>query len=317
MSLTLPDLQKFGISETRGFLSGDPPLTTFTDSYFSPWDDLVAPLHANISAGTIRKQVHSLPLLEVSKLSTELEYRRAYVVLAFLVHSYVWAASGDQKPENNVFPSQIAEPFLQVCERLGLRPVLSYAGLCIWNWQVNNSDAAEQATDSAFYTLDQLSSLASFTGSRGEDAFYHVPVLIEAEGGPLISLLLNAIAASSQGDTASVKTALRASEAAIARMMQHLPKLYARLDADEFYNQMRPFMAGGKGKLPRGGMVFQRSDGSEYVAECIGGSAAQSSLFQFLDLVLGTEHAATPGNKETLFQVCSLQLFSCFPRFVR
>jgi indoleamine 2,3-dioxygenase len=306
MPSTIPHLQDYGVSETRGFLSDEHPLTTFTDSYFTPWDNLISHLSTSISAGSVRKQIHNLPLLDISKLSTEPEYRRAYVVLGFLTHAYVWSAGSDESPAGEtIVPPQLAEPFLQACEVLGLRPVVSYAGLCLWNWKVNSSPSEEDNAISAFYNLDQLSSLASFTGSPGEDAFYHIPVLIEAEGGPLISLLLNAITASSRGDTTSVIATLQTSEATIARMMQHLPKMYARLDADEFYNQMRPFMAGGKGKLPRGGMVFLRSDRSEYVAECIGGSAAQSSLFQFLDLVLGTEHKVAAGSKETLFQVRS------------
>lgn len=150
----------------------------------------------------------------------------------------------------------------------------------------------------------------------GETDFNLVPVLIEAEGGPLVRLLLDAVVAGAAGggDEVSkpVQRALEICAETIGRMRKHLAKLYSTLDADFFYHRLRPFLSGGKGMeakgLPRG-FVFQRRDGSEREVKCIGGSAAQSSLFQFLDLVLGVEHVSTgDGDSETLFRVrCSLQ----------
>jgi len=64
-----------------------------------------------------------------------------------------------------------------------------------------------------------------------------------------------------------------------------LMKLFPVLDAQMFFHELRPFLSGGEE-----GMVFQKSDGKEIKVKCVGGSAAQSSLFQFLDLVFGVEH---------------------------
>lgn len=38
-----------------------------------------------------------------------------------------------------------------------------------------------------------MKSMASFTGTRGEDAFCHVPVLVEVEGVPSVLMLFNVI----------------------------------------------------------------------------------------------------------------------------
>ena len=40
--------------------------------------------------------VDELPILSTSKLNGEPEWRRAYVVLAYLTHAYVW---GGEKPK--------------------------------------------------------------------------------------------------------------------------------------------------------------------------------------------------------------------------
>lgn len=306
MSLKVPSLDDFGLSTRRGFLSDDPPLTAFDNAYFAQWDALVSDLPNLISTHAVRQKIKSLPILDAAKLSTRLEYQRAYVVLAFLVHAYVWAGGSDseRKPEE-VVPPQLAEPFLKVCEVLDTEPVLSYAGLCLWNWRASE---AARVSEGGFYELDTLTSLGTFTGSCGEDAFYHVPVLIEAEGGPLLAILLDALQATENHDVETVKKAFETSAETFKRMTHHLPKMYAKLDADAFYHQLRPFLAGGKGMESKGlkrGVVFQRINGTEYVAQCIGGSAGQSSLFQFLDIVLGTEHKAPVGSKQTLFQVRS------------
>jgi indoleamine 2,3-dioxygenase len=294
MALDIPDLNAFGLSRTKGFLSNDPPVLKFSNNYYEKWDDLISKLPNLISSHKINDEIQHLPILNASNLSSELEFRRAYVVLAFLVHAYVWGSTHDGKPVETI-PPQLSEPFLHVCGYLGLQPVLSYAGLCLWNW-VAEADA-KQGPESLFFELQELKSFASFTGTRGEDAFYHVPVLIEAEGGPLIPLLLDAIAAAQKEDIAFVTEVLDQTAQTFIRMALHLPKMYPVLDAEMFFHKLRPFLSGGTG------MVFQTSDKSKIATKCIGGSAAQSSLFQFLDYVLGVQHEGSNDGQKSVFEV--------------
>lgn len=302
MAATVPNLEKFGLSKTLGFLSDESPLQSFPNPYFAPWDQIASTLPDDIASHAISHKIHDLSILSTSKLVTELEFRRAYVVLAFTIHGYTWGASKDGTPVGEI-PPQLAEPFLAVCDHLGLEPVLSYAGLCLWNWASPSDDGN---TKGRFPDLAQMKSMASFTGTRGEDAFYHVPVLIEAEGGPLVSRLLNAVAAAEDSDSQFVIKALNDAADTFVRMGTHLPKMYSVLDADMFYHTLRPFFGAGSGNedkgLPRG-VVFQKTDGSQQEVKCIAGTAGQSSLFQFLDLVLGVEHKKPEHAKETFFQV--------------
>lgn len=279
-SAPFPDPEDYGVSPKYGFLSPDAPATAFKDPYYQPWDDLIARLSTLISGGELEKAVGALPLLNTSKLRIDVEHRRAYVLLAFLIHGYVWCRS----PPNRRVPPQLAEPFLEVCATLGMEPVLSYAGLCSWNWCILNDGGM---------TLENMQTLANFTGTRGEAAFYHVPVLIEAEGGHLVHLLLDAMKEAQQGRPQVVVDALNETKASLVRMGAHLSKFYGTLEPHFFYHQLRPFLAGGNGMEEKGlpnGMILQRSDGSEKALKLVGGSAAQSSLFPFLDLALGVKH---------------------------
>jgi indoleamine 2,3-dioxygenase len=81
--------------ETNGFLPGQLPLTLLPDPYYGPWESLVRNLSKIIKDKTVRLLVHELPVLSVSRLKTAPEWRRAYVILSFLAHGYIW---GDDHP---------------------------------------------------------------------------------------------------------------------------------------------------------------------------------------------------------------------------
>lgn len=96
--LSSPDfsLSNYGFSR-NGFLPGDAPLQCLPDAYYAPWEDVARGLTASIRSGTIREAIESLPLLSTINLRTEAEWRRAYVVLAYFTHAYVW---GGQVPRD-------------------------------------------------------------------------------------------------------------------------------------------------------------------------------------------------------------------------
>lgn len=280
----LISLEKYGISPDNGFLSTHPPLQSFSDPYYAPWDQIATNLHQLIQSEKLEQAVHDLQPLDPHHLDTDVNLQRAYTVLAFLIHGFVWSSS----PPRVVIPSQLSEPFLQVCEKVGMRPVISYAGLCLWNWRLRDPEAC--------FDLENMDMIASFTGTRGEAAFYHVPVLIEQIGGRLVSTLLSAVEAVITKHASveiRVLAALEGTAKTIVEMGDQLSKLYTILDADFFYHELRPFIGGGKGMeekgLPRG-IVFRRSNAEEVEARYAGGSAIQSSLFPFLDHMLGVQH---------------------------
>ena len=213
MALTVSQLEDFGLSPSLGFLGQDKPLAAFDHEYYAPWDTLLAQLPELISSGNLNQKVQELPILATTSLSSDRELQRAYVALAFIIHGYVW----HDRPTDKI-PPQLSEPFLEVCKRIDTRPVLSYSGLCLWNWTCDENPTS----DGGFPDFKHLSSLASFTGSEGEAAFYLVPVIIEAEGAHLLPLLLSAVEAASKSDSDTVRSAL---ERATTRSEEHTSEL--------------------------------------------------------------------------------------------
>ena len=186
-------------------------------------------------------------------------------------------------------PSSISIPFKQVCQHLELPTVATYAGVCLWNWKAIFDD---ERLDS----LDNLSTLATFTGSLDESWFYLVSVAMEARGGPMISLMLEAVAAARVGDTRAVTESLRCFAERLDELGTLMQKMYENCDPHVFYHRIRPFLAGGKNMAEAGlpnGVMFDTGSGDDVYCHYGGGSNAQSSMIQFFDMILGVEHHPT------------------------
>ena len=88
------ELKQFGVT-SNAFLPEHSPLKVLPDVYYQPWELVISHLPALIRYNDIRRAVDTLPVLGTHRLRSEAEWRRAYSVLAFLTHAYVW---GGEKP---------------------------------------------------------------------------------------------------------------------------------------------------------------------------------------------------------------------------
>jgi hypothetical protein len=99
-------LEQFEISQ-HGFLPKDAPLGRLPDPYFAPWESLMQNLPDLLSSRTLRKHADQLPILSTTRLATDAEQRRAYVVLCFLAHAYIWGGdtASDASPPRPFYSS--------------------------------------------------------------------------------------------------------------------------------------------------------------------------------------------------------------------
>lgn len=283
----IPDPEQFDVSLEHGFLPPEPPLERFFHPDYACWEDITTNLQGLILSKRLHEVVDKLPVRSTEHLATEAEWRRAYCVLAFIVHAYIW---GGNKPAERV-PPPLAVPFLATCRHLELPPVATYAGVCLWNWKpIFDSEHS--------VTLANLDTLFTFTGSIDEKWFYLVSVAIEARGAITIPLMLRAIEAANNGNRAVVTDCLRAFAERLDELGSLLMRMYDNCDPHVFYHRIRPFLAGSKNMATAGlpnGVIFD--DGGpinkqRYVQHS-GGSNAQSSIIQFFDIVLDVEHHPT------------------------
>ena len=82
-------LEDYDISPINGFIPHELPLQQL-DPYYETWEEAVQLLPANFSRKTYRSKVDKLVVLSTSRLHTKAEWQRAYVLLTFMTHGYIW-----------------------------------------------------------------------------------------------------------------------------------------------------------------------------------------------------------------------------------
>lgn len=186
-------------------------------------------------------------------------------------------------------PSPISIPLLAISEHLGLPPVATYAGLVLWNYKSLN-------LHDPLYKLDNLATLNTFTGSLDEMWFYLVSVEIEASGGKLMHDMLEAFRAAEKKDTDGVLNALREFSPRLDEIAVLISRMQEECDPAVFYYHIRPLLSGSKNMAAAGlpnGVIYDTGKGDESYRQYSGGSNGQSSLIQFIDIVLGIRHGPT------------------------
>lgn len=204
-------------------------------------------------------------------------------------------------------------PLLRVSEHVELPPVATYAALNLWNFASSSGDFAD---------LDSLKALHTFTGTRDEAWFYLVSVAMEAEGGRIVSSMLSALDAIKTRDYGTIAAALEKLSESIRKTGAFLERMYEHNDPMIFFHEIRPFLAGSKNMGAAGlpnGIFYDEGDGRGSWRQLRGGSNGQSSLIQFLDIVLGVEHTSHGSSKVTTgAENCHLkQKQACFHEEVR
>ncbi|KAH0843246.1 Indoleamine 2,3-dioxygenase [Fonsecaea pedrosoi] len=280
--------RRYGISARSGFLLDTAPLERLPDLYYQPWETLAESLPELIMNNIIRAKIDSLPILDTGRLHSDAEWQRAYAVLGFLTHAYIW---GGERPAERL-PPQLSCPFLAVSQRLGLPPTAMFSTLSLLNFGL-------KTPDSDWANPDNLKSLLSFTNTKDEEWFYMVSTAIEAKGGPLILTMLQCIQAVNDCDDNTILTCLRAFANGIGEIENTLKRMYEHCDPQVFYHNIRPFCAGSKGMAAAGlpnGVFYDEGDGRGQWRQYSGGSNAQSSLIQLFDIFLAVEHHETGDN---------------------
>lgn len=277
------DLKSYGVDPNVGFLPSEFPVVMLLDIYYKPWEDLVNNLPALLLSRRIRSMVDKLPILSTDSLKSVPEVRRAYQVLGFLAHAYVW---GTNEPTNRI-PQSVAKPLIEVSERLGLPPLATYAGLCLWNFK----EIIPTAKSPKDLDLDNLTTINTFTGSIDELWFYLVSVFFEWKGAQTVKLGADALKHAHNDHQSKLVSLLQKLAQSIDELGSVLMRMEEMCDPHVFYFRIRPYLAGWLNMadvgLDKNGVLYGTEEKPRSYA---GGSNAQSLMIQFLDSLLSVQH---------------------------
>ncbi|ODV98461.1 hypothetical protein PACTADRAFT_83728 [Pachysolen tannophilus NRRL Y-2460] len=286
--IELPDLKAYDVSYSHGFLPEELPLVKLPQERYKIWEDIVSNLPSLILTKKIRSVIDKkLEVLSTSELSNVQEYRRAYSILGFLTHAYIW---GVDEPLNKL-PVQLSKPFTEVCEYLGLPAIATYSGLCLWNYKLILPEDGNE--DDELLNLENLTTINTFTGSIDESWFYLVSVYFEYKGAKCLQYGLDAIKAARENIPSEVVKNFQKMAESIDKLGSVMMKMEEMCDPHIFYFRIRPYLAGWKnmGDVGLENGVFYGDEKTPRIYS--GGSNAQSSLIQALDILLNVDHYST------------------------
>jgi indoleamine 2,3-dioxygenase len=88
-------LGDYDLSSQNGFLPDPSSSWKLSNPYYSAWEVIVDQLPSYLRSLRLRKEVDKMPILSISNLHSERELQRAYHLLSFMTHGYIW---GGQSP---------------------------------------------------------------------------------------------------------------------------------------------------------------------------------------------------------------------------
>ncbi len=275
-------LKNYNVDSERGFLPRVDPSTTLPPIY-KEWDDLGTHFSEYLNAGIIRERILEMPLITQLTFEHQGQMERAMLLLSMFAHAYVNAYS---KKMDHI-PICISKPWVEISNLLGRRPVLSHASLVLQNWRKLDPKKPIQ--------LDNLATIIKFHGGLDESWFYLVTVQIERVGGPAIVILMNAIKFLEKHQFDQAIECLNKASQILKNMTETLLQMYIHCDPPVFYKRIRPFLDSFVDVDYKGTNLGKQS--------FHGGSAAQSSLIQFFDSILGNRYHDLPNTNHYLLEM--------------
>ncbi|XP_034094260.1 indoleamine 2,3-dioxygenase 1 isoform X1 [Gymnodraco acuticeps] len=275
-------LDPYHVSEELGFILPDP--LEELPPYYQPWMDIALHVPELVHSHKLRLHINEMPLLSIQFLQKHSELRLAHLALSAMTMGYVWQEGENDTVEK--LPHNLAVPYWEVSQRLGLPPILTHADAVLANWKKKDPDGP--------FDMENLELLVSLPGGDSVRGFFMVTLLVELAAVPALRNIPTVINGVRCGDTEAVATALEEISQSMQDMTDALKLMHDYVDPSVFYGIMRIYLSGWKDNtsMPKG-LVYEGVQ--EEPMEYSGGSAAQSSLLHCFDELLGIKHEETSG----------------------
>ncbi|XP_010174351.1 indoleamine 2,3-dioxygenase 2, partial [Antrostomus carolinensis] len=277
-------LSRFQLSEEYGFLLPH-PLTELPAPY-GPWMEIAHDLPQLITSHQLRSRVHQMPQLSTRHLRGREELHLAHLVLSFITMGYIWQEG--EEGTVKVLPRNLAVPFWEVSQALGLPPILSHADFVLANWRRKDPNGPLE--------IENLDTIISLPGGESLRGFILVTLLVEKAAVPGIKAIIQAIHAVQQLEEETLYKALQKLAEAIGDMTKALKRMHDYVDPAVFYTVIRIFLSGWKDNPAMLEGLLYEGVAAEPMAYS-GGSAAQSTVLHAFDELLGIRH----GEESTAF----------------
>ncbi|XP_032269217.1 indoleamine 2,3-dioxygenase 1 [Phoca vitulina] len=271
--------EKYHIDEEVGFALPN-PLEELPPPY-DEWISIAKNLPELIDKNELRKKVDQLKIHSIDALRDHKSQRLAHLALGYITMAYVWnQGDGDVR---KVLPENIAVPYCKVSEKLGLPPILVYADCVLANWKKKDPNGP--------MTYENMDILFWFPGGDCSKGFFLVSLLVEIAAASAIKVIPDLFRAVKNEDRNTMQKALCYIASCLHQARKEFEQINEYVDPSTFFNVLRIYLSGWKGnsQLP-GGLKYEGFWNTP--KKFAGGSAAQSSIFQCFDVLLGIQQSS-------------------------
>jgi len=281
--MTLHDLDHYGLSADRGFLSRREIDEVALPPAFAEIEAAAAILPDLLTTGRVRHWLDKLPTPDIHAFIARASHAERVVALvrySFLTQAYVW---GEGAPSHHL-PANLAVPFVALADSLGVPPVMTYAGYVLDNWC-----RIDKAGPIVF---ENIAMNQHFAGGADEAGFVLTHVAIEAAASPALDLAVDLVRASDAGEAWAVETMLNEMVAIWRSICGIFDRMTDRCDPVFYFTRIRPYLNGWKDNpaLPQG-MIYEGV--GRYAEQPIamrGQTGSQSSIVPAMDALFGVTH---------------------------
>ncbi|XP_056232676.1 indoleamine 2,3-dioxygenase 1 isoform X1 [Seriola aureovittata] len=275
-------LDSYHVSEELGFILPEP--LKDLPPYYKPWMDIALRVPELVQSHELRSHINQMPMLSSKFLQKHRELRLAHLALSAMTMGYVWQEGENDTVET--LPCNLAVPFWEVSQRLGLPPIFTHADGVLANWRKRDPEGP--------FDMENLELLVSLPGGDSVRGFFMVTLLVELAAVPALRSIPTVVNGVGCGDTEAVARALENISQSMEDMTDALKLMQVHVEPAVFYGIMRIYLSGWKDNpsMPKG-LVYEgvQTEAMEYS----GGSAAQSSLLHCFDELLGVKHEEKSG----------------------
>jgi len=274
-------LERYGVSEKRGFLPASDPKWTFGEDArpsLKYLEELGKQLPELLEEHRLRKTV------ETMKPPDEGAFHgldRPSMVMAARIYAFLTSAYVHQlgEPKVREVPRSLAVPFAHLSKMLGRKfPILSYDLYALNNWRRKGGSSIE---------VDNLDTIQKFVRIRDEPWFILVHVEIESEAGPAVGAIGQLQQAVRRKEVEGAEFALRTISDSLEAAIATLSRMLEGNSPDVYAFTFRPYIQMFDGVRYEGVDEFGR------MPVFRGETGAQSSVIPSLDVALGVRHAKT------------------------
>ena len=219
------------------------------------------------------------------------EIKTIYSLSSIIVHYYMWYDYFITNSDDNIkitIPYILSYPFYNSSKIIGIKPVLTHAGVNLWNWKFKDNNLG--------FELENLECkyIMCKDIEQTESWFFLIMTYLEYRCGKIIynmDKIYNELKKDKNNkmDETIILLNIKIISGILDEQIKLINNIYKKCDPKEFYNRLRIFL-NGSSKLKNGIKLLDINAINEINIKCKGASAAQSSIIPLEDIFFNIEH---------------------------